>query len=51
MLVAPLTVSFDTTSRNVIRYEGRVPPLQPVAGKLQPLDARVDYTMAVAAYR
>ena len=51
MLVAPLTVSFDTTSRNVIRYEGRVPPMQPVAGKLEPLAPRVDYTLAVAAYR
>lgn len=51
MLVAPLTVSFDTHGRNVLRYDGRVPPMRPVAGKLKPLDARVDYTMAVTAYR
>ena len=50
-MVAPLTVSFDSASRALLRYEGRVPPMQTVAGALKPLDARVDYTMAVASYQ
>jgi len=51
MLVAPLTVTFDSATRNVVRYEGRVPPMQLVNGKLEALDARVEYTMNVAVYR
>ncbi|MEQ1881991.1 MAG: hypothetical protein ABL878_13590 [Burkholderiales bacterium] len=47
----PLTVEFDSSSRNVTRYVGRVPPKQEIDGKLKPLDARVDYTMKVAHYR
>jgi hypothetical protein len=47
----PLTVEFDSSSRNVVRYVGRVPPKQEINGKLIPLDARVDYTMKVAHYR
>jgi hypothetical protein len=51
LLVAPLSVTFDAATKNVVRYEGRVPPMQPVAGKLKELDARVDYVMHVPAYR
>ena len=51
LAVAPLVVVFDSTTKNVVRYEGRVPPIQKVGGKLKELDARVDYTMRVATYR
>lgn len=51
LAIDPLTVTFDATTRNVVRYEGRVPPMRDVGGKLQPLDARVEYAMAVATYR
>lgn len=51
LLVAPLTVTFDSATRNVLRYEGRVPPMRAVNGKLENLDARVDYTMNAVSYR
>ena len=51
LALKPLTVTFDSATRNVVRYEGRVPPMRGVDGKLKALDARVDYTMAAAAYR
>ena len=51
MAIAPLRVVFDSTSRNVRRYEGRVPPMETAAGKLKDLDARVDYTMVASSYR
>ena len=51
LFVAPLTVVFNSTTRNVVRYEGRVPPMLQVDGKLKALDARVDYTMHAASYR
>jgi hypothetical protein len=47
----PLRVEFDATSRNVVRYVGRVPPMQRVGGKLAALDARVDYTSYSPSYR
>jgi hypothetical protein len=51
LLVAPLTVTFDTATRNVVRYEGRVPPMKVHGGGLEALDARVDYMMNVPVYR
>ena len=39
LAVAPLRVVFDTSARTVARYEGRVPPMESVAGKLKDLDA------------
>jgi len=51
LAVAPLAVVFDSTTKHVVRYEGRVPPMQEVDGKLRELDARVDYTMRAATYR
>lgn len=51
LIVAPLTVSFDPATRHVVRYEGRVPPQREVDGRLEDLDARVDYTMTAASYR
>jgi hypothetical protein len=51
LAIAPLRVVFDSTSRNARRYEGRVPPMEAVAGKLKTLDARVDYTMVASSYQ
>jgi len=50
LAVAPLTVAFDTRTRHVLRYEGRVPPLRVVDGRARAFDARVDYTMRAPAY-
>ncbi|HEU0204404.1 MAG TPA: hypothetical protein VFR86_28680 [Burkholderiaceae bacterium] len=47
----PLRVEFDSSTRNVLRYIGRVPPMQGVAGRSEALDARVEYTMNVPVYR
>ncbi len=49
--VNPLRVEFDASSRHVVRYQGRVPPMQRVAGTFKPLDADVQYTMRAATYR
>jgi autotransporter translocation and assembly factor TamB len=51
LAVAPLTVAFDSRTRHVLRYDGRVPPLRVVDGRAREFDARVDYTMKAAAYR
>ena len=51
LAVAPLRVEFDSNTRRLLRYEGRVPPRQNVGGKLEDLDARVEYTMVMANYR
>jgi hypothetical protein len=51
LALKPLSVTFDSATRNVVRYEGRVPPMQEVEDRLKTLDARVDYTMEMAAYR
>ena len=50
-VVAPLTVTQDTGTKNLVRYEGRVPPPQLIDGKLNDLDARVECVMHVAACR
>jgi hypothetical protein len=51
LAVAPLRVEFDSTSRHVLRYQGRVPPMQLVDGKPRALDARVEYRVHAALYR
>ncbi|QDL56494.1 hypothetical protein [Rhodoferax aquaticus] len=51
MAIAPLRVVFDTSSKTAVRYEGRVPPMQNVSGKLKDLDARVEYTTLAPTYR
>lgn len=51
MAVAPLRVVFDASSKTPVRYEGRVPPMENVSGKLKDLDARVEYAPMSAAYR
>jgi hypothetical protein len=51
MAVAPLRVVFDANTKLPVRYEGRVPPMENVLGKLKDLDARVEYTMVAPIYR
>jgi hypothetical protein len=51
MAIAPMRVVFDVPSSTVVRYEGRVPPMESVAGKFKDLDARVDYRSIETTYR
>jgi hypothetical protein len=51
LAIAPLRVTFDTANKTVVRYEGRVPPMDVTSGKPKDLDARVEYTMVAASYR
>jgi hypothetical protein len=51
LVIAPLKVSFDSQTRALVRYEGRVPPMRQDGAKLVNLDARVDYGMDQAGYR
>lgn len=51
LALAPFRVTFDTANRTVVRYEGRVPPMDVTSGKPKDLDARVEYTMVAASYR
>ena len=51
MAIAPLKVTFDSSARTVVRYEGRVPPKQEIDGQLKDLDARVEYTAITPSYR
>ena len=46
--IAPMTITFDTATRRVVRYEGRVPPLRDDG---RPLDARVEYDFVASTYR
>lgn len=50
-LVATMRATFDSASKTWVRYEGRVPPKQTLAGKLADLDARVEYTAVATVYR
>lgn len=49
--IATMRVTWDADHQTWVRYKGRVPPMQTVAGKLTELDARVDYTAVAATYR
>jgi hypothetical protein len=51
LVIKPLRVVFANADRTLVRYEGRVPPMQTVNGKLKDLDARVEYRMVASAYR
>ena len=51
MAVAPLQVTFDAGTKTPVRYEGRVPPMENISGKLKDLNARVEYTSVSAVYR
>ena len=45
--VPPMVITFDTQTRRVVRYQGRVPPKD----QGRDLDARVEYTFFVDRYR
>ncbi|MES2585050.1 MAG: hypothetical protein V4627_20165 [Pseudomonadota bacterium] len=51
MAITPLRVVFDASTRTPVRYEGRVPPMENIAGTHKDLDARVEYTPVSAVYR
>lgn len=51
LAVAPLAVAFDNATRQVLRYDGRVPPQLVEGGRARKFDARVEYTMKAPAYR
>ena len=48
--VPPMRLVFDTKTRKILRYEGRVPPMIADGHELSPLDARVEYTFAAPSY-
>ncbi len=51
LAIQPLRVEFDEATRQVRRYEGRVPPMQVLDGRLKALDARVDYPQHAPIHR
>jgi hypothetical protein len=51
MAVAPTYFEFDTTTRKILEYTGRVPPLESVNDRLHTLDARVAYRFVAADFR
>ncbi|CAM8635055.1 hypothetical protein MCEMSHM24_03094 [Comamonadaceae bacterium] len=51
MAIKPFKVVFDANTKTPISYEGRVPPMENVLGKLRSLDARVEYTSVSTSYR
>jgi hypothetical protein len=51
MAIAPLRMVFDAKTKTAVRYEGRVPPMENVSGKLKDLNARVEYTSTSPAFR
>jgi hypothetical protein len=51
MAIAPLRVIFDASTKTAVQYEGRVPPMENVSGKLKDLDARVEYMLVAPTYR
>ena len=50
MAIPSMRVTFNANGKTVLRYEGRVPPMQGSADKLKDLDARVEHQSAEAAY-
>lgn len=51
LAIDPLRVVFDSASRQVVRYEGRVPPMRWVDDRWVDLDARVEYQPLTSPYR
>jgi hypothetical protein len=51
MAVSAMRITFDTASREPIRFEGLVPPMIGNASDLHQLDARVDYELVAEDYR
>jgi hypothetical protein len=51
LAVASTYFQFDTASRQIIEYTGRVPPLEQVQDRLETPDARVQYTFRAPEFR
>jgi hypothetical protein len=51
LAVSPTYFQFDTASRRILEYSGRVPPMETDGARLRALDARVHYTFAAASFR
>ena len=51
LAVASTYFQFDSKSRQILEYTGRVPPLEDVGGQLTTLDARVSYTFRATEFR
>lgn len=51
LVVAPMRLVLDADGKTVLRYEGRVPPMQTAEGRLVELDARVEYHAVASTYR
>lgn len=51
LAVAPMQVTFDTAKKQITHYEGRVPPVEWVAGRFKDLDASVNYQNMALTYR
>jgi len=51
MAVAPTYFQFETASRRIVEYTGRVPPMEQRGDRLRTLDARVAYTFTAPEFR
>ena len=51
LAVPSTSFEFDTATRKVLEYTGRVPPMEVVNGALKTLDARVTYEFKAPAFR
>jgi hypothetical protein len=51
MAISPTFFEFETATRKILEYTGRVPPLESVNGRLQTLDARVTYGFVAPDFR
>lgn len=49
--VPTMHLVFDTQTRDIVRYQGRVPPVVFKDGKARALDARVEYAFVADGYR
>jgi hypothetical protein len=51
LAVAPTCFQFETATRRILEYTGRVPPLETVNERLRTLDARVAHRFVAADFR
>lgn len=51
LAVDPIHYTFETSTKKLVRLEGRVPPKRRVGDRLDDFDARVEYAFVAPAYR
>jgi hypothetical protein len=51
LAVDPTYFQFDTRTKRILEYTGRVPPFETVGDRLETLDARVDYRFIATDFR